>query len=241
MAYVVALIPARAGSKGVPNKNIRPLNGHPLLAYSVRAGVITKGIDRTLVTTDSPEYRDICLAYGAEVPFLRPVEIAGDKATDLEYVLHALDWLQQEEKRVPDFIVQLRPTTPMRDPALVQKAIDVFTDAASATALRSIHEMSETAYKCFEVDNGRLKCVGSGSYDVENSNRPRQSFPATYHPNGYVDILRTSYIRDMNKLHGDRVAAFVTPRAVEVDTQEDFDEIEFKSLRQADLLKTLFS
>ena len=240
MAYVVALIPARAGSKGVPNKNIRPLNGHPLLAYSVKAGVLTKGIDRTLVSTDSPEYRDICLKYGAEVPFLRPAAISGDKATDLQYVLHTLDWLEREEKRVPDFIVQLRPTTPLRDPALIREALERMTNDPGPTALRSIQEMSETAYKCFEVENGRLKCIGTGSFDVEEANRPRQSFPATYYPNGYVDILRTSFIRQANKLHGDRVAAFVTPRTVEVDTQEDFDDLELETRKNSDKLRMLF-
>ena len=240
MPHVVALIPARAGSKGVPNKNVRLLNGHPLLAFSIKAGTLTRGIDRTLVSTDSPEYREIGLRYGAEVPFLRPAGIAGDTATDLQYVTHALDWLEGEGEPVPDFIVQLRPTTPLRDPLLIQQALAQMTGDPAPTALRSIHEMSETAYKCFEVENGRLKCIGSGSFDVEEANRPRQSFPATYHANGYVDILRTSFIRQTNRLHGDRVAAFVTPRTVEVDTPEDFAELEFDMRRKADLFHVLF-
>ena len=115
MSYVVALVPARAGSKGVPNKNIRSLAGHPLLAYSVRAGVKAGNIDRVIVSTDSAEYADIAKRYGGEAPFLRPAPLAGDRSSDYEFIAHALDWMQQNEKRLPDLIVHLRPTTPLRE------------------------------------------------------------------------------------------------------------------------------
>lgn len=240
MAYVVALIPARAGSKGVPGKNIRMLAGHPLISYSVKAAIHAHNIDRTLVSTDSREYGDIAERYGAEVPFLRPAELATDQATDYEFVAHALDWFEQHEQRVPDYIVHLRPTTPLRQAGVVEAAVDAMLKNTAATALRSVHEMSETAYKCFEIDHDLLKCVGSGSFELEAANRPRQGFPKTYHANGYVDVLRTVFIRAQHQLHGNRVAAFVTPAVVEVDTSADFDLLEFQMQRDGHLYAPLF-
>lgn len=240
MAYVVALVPARAGSKGVPDKNVRLLGGHPLIAYSVKAGVHARNVDRTLVSTDSREYSEIARQYGAETPFLRPSAFATDQSTDYEFVVHALDWFEQNERRVPDYIVQLRPTTPLRQIAVVEAAVDAMLKNAEATALRSVHEMSETAYKCFEIDGDRLKCVGSGSFELEAANRPRQDFPKTYHANGYVDVLKTSFIRAQRQIHGNRVAAFVTPAAVEIDAQADFDLLEFQIQRDRDLYAPLF-
>lgn len=240
MAYVVALIPARAGSKGVPGKNIRLLAGHPLIAFSVKAGIHARNIDRTLVSTDSRDYGGIAERYGAEVPFLRPAELATDQATDYEFVAHALDWFEQHEQRVPDFIVHLRPTTPLRQTGIVEAAVDTMLKNTTATALRSVHEMSETAYKCFEIDHELLKCVGSGSFELEAANRPRQGFPKTYHANGYVDVLRTAFIRAQRQLHGSRVAAFITPPAVEVDTAADFDLLEFQMQRERHLYAPLF-
>jgi len=240
MAYVVALIPARAGSKGIPDKNVRPLGGHPLIAYSVKAGVHARNIDRTLVSTDSREYGEIAKRYGAEVPFLRPPEIAADKSTDYEFVAHALDWLEHNEHRVPDYIVHLRPTTPLRRVEVVERAVDAMLKNTVATALRSVHEMSESAYKCFEIENDILKCVGSGSFELEAANRPRQGFPKTYHANGYVDVLNTSFVRARLQIHGNRVAAFVTPAIVEADTPDDFDLLEFQIQRDRDSYTSLF-
>lgn len=240
MAYVVALIPARAGSKGVPHKNIRLLAGYPLIAYSVRAGTRARNINRTIVSTDSQEYADIARQHGAEAPFLRPEALATDRSGDYEFVVHALDWIERNEGQVPDFIVQLRPTTPMRELSVVESAIDTMLVDNDATALRSVHEMSETAYKCFEIKNNRLKRLGSDSFDVETANRPRQGFPKTYHANGYVDVLKTSFIRNQRQLHGNRVAAFITPVSVEVDTAADFELLELQVQRDRHIFTPLF-
>lgn len=240
MAYVVALIPARSGSKGVLHKNIRPLAGHPLIAYSVKAGERVRNIDRTIVSTDSQEYGEIARRYGADVPFLRPAELATDRSTDYEFVTHALDWLEQNERKLPDFIVQLRPTTPLRQIGIVEAAVDRMLADSDATSLRSVHEMSETAYKCFEIEHNRLRCIGSGSSDVETANRPRQDFPKTYHANGYVDVLRTAFVRAHRQVHGNRVAAYITPVALEVDMPADFELLELQVKRDWHIHNSLF-
>jgi N-acylneuraminate cytidylyltransferase len=223
---IIALIPARAGSKGIVDKNIKNLCGHPLLSFSVKAGKKTSGIDRVIISSDSLEYIEIAKEYGAEAPFIRPQAISGDKSTDFECVKHTLDFLQAEEGAVPEYIVHLRPTTPFRNPDLISKAIELIKSDQNATALRSAHEMSETAYKCLEIKNGLFKPMGSNSFDMDTANLPRQMFPKTYSANGYVDILKSEFILSSGKIHGDHVIPFITPPALEVDNENDFKILE---------------
>lgn len=159
MAYVVAVIPARAGSKGVIDKNIKLLAGNPLIAYSIAAARSANNIDRIIVSTDSEEYASIAREYGAEIPFLRPDVISGDTSTDYDFIKHVLDWMQDNESLQPDYLVHLRPTTPLRNPAYIEEAVERIRNDEYCTALRSVHEMSETAYKTVEVDRGYLKCI----------------------------------------------------------------------------------
>ena len=166
------------------------------------------------------------LEMGAEVPFLRPAEIATDRSADYDFIKHALDWFSQDEWE-PDYIVHIRPTTPFRDPSLVDRAVAEFIGHPRATALRSVHPMSESAYKTFEIaPGGQLKRVASESTELDIANNARQQFPATYIANGYVDVLSTAFIREMQLIHGDYVLPFITPRANEVDTPEDFFMLE---------------
>jgi len=228
MADVVAVIPARSGSKGVVDKNINLLAGQPLIVYSIAAARLASSIDRIIVSTDSEEYADIAREYGAEVPFLRPDEISSDTSTDYDFVRHLLVWMKENEGYEPKYLVHLRPTTPLREPRYIDAAIEQMKKDHSATALRSVQEMSESAYKSFEIERDYLKSIGSSSFDLEASNAPRQQFKKTYQANGYVDIIRTLYVMKNNKLHGDRVIAFITPRVVEIDTVDDFDYLEYQ-------------
>lgn len=228
MTQVIALIPARAGSKGVPNKNIRMLGGHSLLAWSIAACLKSNTIDRVIVSTDSEEYAQLAQDLGAEAPFLRPPEISGDRSTDYDFVVHALDWLAKEG-REPDFLVHIRPTTPFRDPSLIDAAVEAFVHASQGTALRSVHEMSESAYKTFEIAaSGQLKRLGSDDTAMDSANNARQQFPSTYVANGYVDVLSSGFVRKTGLLHGDHVLPFITPPVVEVDTEDDFAHLEYQ-------------
>lgn len=240
MSGVIALIPARAGSKGVPNKNIRMLGGHPLLEWSIRACQKARLIDRVIVSTDSSEYARLAVQWGAEAPFLRPAEISGDRATDRDFVVHALDWLAANGGE-PETIVHIRPTTPLRAPPLIDAAIRRLRRADRATALRSVHEMSESAYKTFEIaPAGQLKKVGAGDTALDAANNARQQFPATYQANGYVDVLSTRFIRASGLIHGDWVLPFITPVVVEVDTEDDFAHLEYQLARTPDSAAQLF-
>jgi len=240
MADVVAVIPARSGSKSIVDKNIKLLGGHPLIAYSIVAAKLASGIDRVIVSTNSIEYASIARKYGAEVPFLRPPEISGDNSTDYECIKHILDWMQNEENFLPTYLVHLRPTTPLREINYIDMAIDFIKKTKYATALRSVHEMSESAYKAFEIEGNYLKSIGSNSFALDASNDPRQSFNKTYQANGYVDVIKTEYVIKNNKLHGDHVIAFVTPLVVEVDTPDDFDYLEYQMAKNPLIVKKLF-
>ncbi len=224
---IIALIPARAGSKAVKNKNIQPLMGKPLLAYSIETALKVKSIDRVFVSTDSTVYATLAISCGAEAPFLRPAEISDDGSTDYEFVTHFLDWYGEVEGELPELIVHLRPTTPLRNPSAVESAIQCIKAHPLATALRSVEEMTQSSYKTFEISH-YLKAVCSDSFALDSVNIPRQQFQKTYNANGYVDIVRPAYVMEHQLLHGNRVLPFITPKAPELDTPEDFDYLEWR-------------
>ena len=237
----IAIIPARSGSKGVPDKNIKLLAGKPLLAYSIAAARLTKNIDRIIVSTDSEHYADIAKDYGAETPFIRPATISGDKSGDYEWIKHTLDWMQANEGYMPEYLVHLRPTTPLREISCIQKAIEKIKGSKDSTALRSVHEMPETSYKTFEIESPYLKAVFSGSFDIEKSNQPRQMFQKTYEGNGYVDIIKASHLLKNKKVHGNKVLAHITPFIAEVDVLEDFNYLEYQVKKNPTLVSRLFN
>ena len=236
----VAIIPARAGSKGVIDKNIKSLAGHPLIAYSIAVAKLCRNISRVIVSTNSQLYADVALEYGAEVPFLRPDEFSQDNSTDYDFVKHLLGWFFETESTAPELLVHLRPTTPLRRVEIVEAAVEIMKNNAVNTALRSAHKMSESAYKMFEIDNGLLKSVGTGSFDLDGANNPRQEFKETYLPNGYVDVLKTTYILENKKLHGNKVFGYITPFGAEVDTAEDFEYLEYLISKNSAIVNKLF-
>lgn len=220
---IVALIPARGGSKSIPKKNIIDLGGYPLLTYAIDAAKLSSYINRVIVTTDSQEFADIANAYEAETPFLRPTEYAQDASQDIEFVSHALDWLEKNEGYVPDLIVHLRPTTPLRDPAIIDKAIEEIIADDKATALRSAHESEYTAYKLFRKKGEYINFFGAEDFEKneEYYNKARQVLPKTYNCNGYVDVIRPEVLRQTGMLHGEYIRAFITERIADIDRIED--------------------
>ena len=240
MAKIIALIPARSGSKGVPNKNIRDLGGRSVLEWSIAACLRSNLIEKTIVSTDSEDYATFARKFGAEAPFLRPAKISTDRSTDFEFIHHALNWLSENDE-LPEYIVHIRPTTPFRKPELIDDAICRFVNDKCATALRSVHVMSESAYKTFEItEGGQLKSVGSDSVNLDVANNARQTFPDTYVANGYVDVLSVDFILKHGLIHGDRVIPFVTQVAHEIDTEEDFRWLQYHLTKKPELFSILF-
>jgi N-acylneuraminate cytidylyltransferase len=238
--HVVSIIPARSGSKGIRDKNLQQISGKSLLEWSILASLSSEQIHRTIVSTDSEIYAEICKKAGAEVPFLRPAEISGDTANDFQFISHAMSYLDTKS-RGSDFIVHLRPTTPIRNPKIIDRAIEEFREnAGDKSSLRSVHEMGESAYKTFELSNtGELLAVFTKSSDVDSSNNARQDFPKTYIANGYVDVLSCEFIRRNGQIHGPRVSAFITEPVLEVDTLWDLELIQMQIKSNPSLLKRI--
>ena len=235
-----AIIPARAGSKGVKNKNIRCVKGYPLLAYAIAAAANCPYVSRILVSTDSEEYAAISRYYGAETPFLRPAEFATDTSPDIEFMEHAIGWLAENEGKLPEFFMHLRPTSPLREQAIVDAAAGKMLADPEATSLRSAHKQVFPPYKMFCIrEDGYYRSFMPGM-TIDEANNPRQDFDQVYTPDGYVDILRTSFIRENHLMHGNKVISYVIPKAVDVDAKEDLEYIEFVVEKQeSGLLKYL--
>ena len=226
---MIAIIPARSGSKGVPGKNIKNLGGIPLFAFSIIAAKMMSSVSRVIVSTDSSEYAEIAKKFGAEVPFLRPIDISGDKSTDYDLFLHALNWFDKNENKIPEFLLHLRPTTPLRDPQIMESAVKLFLEnKEKATSLRSGHSAPESPYKWFLKDENNYFIGLRDDLTPEKVNLPRQSFPSVYIPDGYIDVLKSSVILNTGTLHGDKMLVFESPFCVEVDTKEDFEYLEFQ-------------
>ena len=231
---IIGIVPARGGSKGVPKKNIKEIGGFPLIAYSIIAGQLSEKIDRCIVSTDSQEIADIAKNYNADVPYLRPSEFATDSSTDIEYIKHAIDWFDENEGYIPEYWVLLRPTTPLREPEVINKAIKEIIGHPEATSLISIHEFAETPGKMFGMQDGYLHGLCPLDPRPEYYTLPRQEFAPAYFGNGYVDIVKTSTIIKYNSCYGPRMLGFEAPDTGEIDIPEDFKRVEFY-LNQKDI------
>lgn len=233
---VVALIPARGGSKGVPRKNIRLLGGYPLIAYSIAVCKLSKEIERVIISTDDEEIAEISRKFGAEVPFLRPEELAGDKSGDIGFVEHAINWLQDNEGGVPEYLAHIRPTTPLREPNKVDEAIRKIKNCRESTSLRSAHPAPESPLKWFvKSDKGTFEPFAEGISNDE-ANNGRAGFTDVFIPDGYIDVLKTEYIVSSGLLHGDMMLSYVSPFCTEVDTEEELEYLDYELNRKGSIL-----
>lgn len=222
----IAIIPARGGSKSVPKKNIREFKGHPLIAYSIGAASMANGIDRIIVSTDSPEIAEIAKKYGAEVPFIRPSEYARDDSPDIEFVQHMIGWLAENENSIPEYLVHLRPTSPIRNYEIIDDAIAMIKQDNRATSLRSGSRCIHPPFKWFQVGaNGYFEPLMPGLTNDEVNN-PRQEFPDVYIPNGYVDILKSDFIISSGLMHGRNMIGYRTEEIPDIDTELDIKKLE---------------
>lgn len=216
----IAVIPARSGSKSVADKNLQRIGDASLLELAVRAAQDSQVFKRIICSTDSERYAELARGFGAEVPYLRPSELASDTASDLDFFSELCNKLELEESIV---IGHLRPTTPMRDPKVIKEAFETFMFQKSQfSALRSVEEMSESAYKTFCIGPSENLIPAFSELDLHDANKPRQAFPKTFSANGYVDFLKVETIR-AGTLHGDNCLAFKTDPTIEIDSQADLE------------------
>ena len=229
MPEVIAIIPARSGSKSIIDKNVILLNGHPLIAYSIAAAKLSNNIDRVIVSTDSENYSKIALKYGAETPFMRPKELSTDISTDRDFLIHAMDWFNKNESSLPEYWVHLRPTTPLREPSIVDDAINCIVQNKNSTSLRSGHKTPESPLKWFVKDAyGYFKGLIDSDVEKEVYNLPKEAFDDVYIPDGYVDVVKASHVMNNETIHGNNMIWFQSPVCTEVDSIEEFEYIQYQ-------------
>ena len=230
MTHILALIPARGGSKGIPRKNIKDFAGYPLIAWSVAAGLQAHSVNRVIVSTDDEEIAAVSRAWGAETPFMRPAELAQDRTTDLPVFEHALKWLEDIEGYKPDIVIQLRPTSPIRPKDCVDSAVKILMEHADADCVRGVVTAGQNPYKMWRFNgyekpmNPLLEVDGI----AEPYNAPRQILPPTYWQTGHIDVIRASTITRKQSLTGNTIYPLVIdPRyTVDIDTPADWAKYE---------------
>lgn len=229
MGDVIAIIPARSGSKSVKDKNIRLIDGKPMMAYSIEHALQASCIDRVIVSTDSENYADIAREYGAEVPFLRPKEYATDTSLDIDVFLHALSFLKEKEGYEPELVVQLRPTYPIRSIRDIENMVQYMKEHKDVDSMRCIAPAKEIPYKMwFQDEKGMLSPVMTEI--PECYNMPRQQLPKVYYQNACIDVVRAKVITGQHSMSGKCIAGYEMQENFDIDTEEEFK-------RAADFLK----
>jgi CMP-N,N'-diacetyllegionaminic acid synthase len=229
---ILALIPARGGSKGIHRKNLLPIAGKPLIAYSIEHARASAHITRVIVSTDDEEIAAVARAHGAEVPFMRPAQYAQDDSLDLEVFRHALTTLRDEEGYACECVVHLRPTGPVRQVSRIDEAVALFLAHPEADSLRSVTSPEHTPYKMWRKSGDYLEPLLTVDGVAEPYCQPRQRLPAVFWQNGYVDIIRPRTILDLGLMCGLRILPFVMDEPVlELDYPESIPAIK-AALRQ---------
>ncbi|MCR4695261.1 MAG: acylneuraminate cytidylyltransferase family protein [Pseudobutyrivibrio sp.] len=219
---MIALIPARGGSKGVPGKNIKDLCGKPLIAYAIEAALRADGIDRVIVTTDDQAIADVAREYGAEVPFIRPDYLASDTSSAIDVYLHATEFVMNETGEKIDKFMVLLPTVPMRTEKHIEEALAQF-ERDEATTLISYTEAEVPASWYHTIDDqGRLHNAGFGQgSNVSN----RQANEKYYIPNGAIYILDYDLLKEKRTYYCDNTVAYVmkSEDSIDIDYPMDFE------------------
>jgi N-acylneuraminate cytidylyltransferase len=222
---VLAIVQARGGSKGLPRKNLRLLRGHPLVAYSIASARAARAVTRVVLSTDDEEIAEVGRAYGAEVPFLRPAELAEDDTPDYPLFEHAIGWLAAHENYHPQMVVQLRPTTPLRPRGMIDEAVRILQNDPQADCVRGVTIPKQTPYKMWrDGQQGYIVALMDTEF-AEPFNMPRQKLPVSYWQTGHVDVIRTTTITQKRSLTGTRVRPIMIDGnyCVDIDTLVDFD------------------
>ncbi len=231
---ILAIIPARGGSKSVPRKNIKLLAGKPLIAWTIEEAKKSRHIDRVIVSTDDEEIARVARAWGAEVPFLRPPEISADLSKDIEFLTHAVDFLRAQEQYEPDIVVLLRATSPLKTVEDIDRGIETLANNPDADASRPITEAPKHPYKMWkmaEEDKRFIEPFLPKSFTGmdEPYNGPRQELPDVYIHTGAMDVMRIRTIRELKSTSGKKLAHFFMKpeHSVNIDQPIDFKMGEF--------------
>lgn len=219
---MIAIIPARGGSKGLPGKNIRPLRGKPMIAYAIEAALASSHITEVVVSTDDPEIYEIALQYGAKDTFLRPTELASDSSLAIDNYIYTLERLKREYHYNVDKFIVLQPTSPLRTVEDIDSAIALFKAKGADSVISYCEEHHPISWHKYIKEDGKLENIFP---DALNN---RQDVKPSYYPNGAIFIFNYALIKS-GRYYSDNTFPFLMPRnrSVDVDTLEDFEYIEF--------------
>ncbi|MBI1770256.1 MAG: acylneuraminate cytidylyltransferase family protein [Bacteroidetes bacterium] len=225
---ILAIIPARGGSKGIKRKNLISIKGKPLIAYSIEHALNSKHINRVIVSSEDDEILAAAVQYGAEVPFKRPKELAEDHVLDFPVFEHALNFLKEKENYEPDVVVHLRPTCPFRKPEWIDQCVERLIQNPEADSLRSVSEVKQHPYRVFTIDqNGMLLPVMLHEHPLPYLLR-RQDLPKMYYYNCVIDVTRPKTILEKRSMTGDRLLPFVIDPddVIDIDAPDDLKILE---------------
>lgn len=224
---VLAIVPARSGSKGLPGKNLHPLAGQPLIAHSILFAKLCPEIDRCIVSTDSEEIADVARHYGADVPFLRPAHLATDEAPMWPVLQHAVRELEREQDRPSEFVLLLQPTSPCRIPEDVSRALSFLQEDGNAVGVVAVSEPEfNPRWVCVEERNGYMKSL----FPESEAWVRRQDIPPTYRVNGLLYLWRRDYLLNAAAPQYDqqphRMLVVPELRAADIDAERDLRMLE---------------
>ncbi|HKE83686.1 MAG TPA: acylneuraminate cytidylyltransferase [Vicinamibacterales bacterium] len=224
MTGTVAVVPALSGSESISRKHIRPLGAVPLLAYSIEAGLRARLVDRVIVSTDDEEIAEVARTWGADVPFLRSPGMVGDDPPVLQ---HVVGWLEANSGRIPEFVVQLCPTSPLRPPDCVDDAIEILRCDDTIDSVRGVVEVSQNPCNMWRLrTDGTMTPLIAEAADADN---PPAQEPRTFRHTGHVDAVRTHVIRERESISGERIRALVLDAAyaTDISTEADWQRAEW--------------
>ena len=224
MKNILALIPARGGSKGILKKNIKSLNGKPLISYTIKEALKSKRISRVIVSTDDKDIADIALQYGAEVPFYRPKDLAGDRSGDFEVIEHAVNFIEKDGWKV-DCIVFLRPTNIFRTANDIDKGIEEINNGYNFDSVRAISDSVYSPYWMKRIENKNLIPFIDSEYELSR----RQDLPKVYQGNGTFEIIKRDTIIKLKSMYGSNIGSYRMGEIAntDIDTELDFLIAEF--------------
>ena len=229
----LGVIPARGGSKGIPKKNIKELNGKPMIAYTIEAAnraIEAGAMNRCIVSTDSEEIAEISRAYGAEVPFMRPDYLGGDKIKSVDVILHALSFMEDMGERY-DAVITLQPTSPMRTAEDLIGGIREFDEGDKDSLIAVYEDIKANGFNYYRMGENN---IGLAEHKEHNTGIRRQEMKPMYVRNGALYISTVGLLRERKLIIGDQPLLYVMPkeRSTDLDSEMDFEYIEFLMKKQ---------
>jgi CMP-N,N'-diacetyllegionaminic acid synthase len=221
---IVGIITARGGSKGIPGKNLIPIRGRPLISYTIEAALDSKVLDRVIVTTDDEKIAEVSRQFGAETPFVRPEHLSGDWAPSYPVVVHALQWMAENEGYFPDYMMLMQPTSPLRIAEDIRNAV-ALAQEKDADGVISVYEPKQHPHWMFELEeDGRFVDFDPHSRELSR----RQSLSPQYMLNGSIYLIKRSVIMKQDNFYTAQTYALVMPRerSFDIDSLHDVRVVE---------------